>query len=53
MGVNLIDTAPAYGDSEKIGKAIAKTRDKWIISTKQARDMKKKNLLSIFRRMEY
>ena len=35
MGINLIDTAPAYGESEKkIGKAISKTRHKWIISTK-------------------
>jgi len=35
MGINLIDTAPAYGESEKkIGKAISKTRNKWIISTK-------------------
>ena len=35
MGINLIDTAPAYGESEeKIGKAIAKNRNKWIISTK-------------------
>jgi aryl-alcohol dehydrogenase-like predicted oxidoreductase len=35
MGINLIDTAPAYGESEKkIGKAISKSRNKWIISTK-------------------
>ena len=35
MGINLIDTAPAYGESEKkIGKAISKNRNKWIISTK-------------------
>ena len=35
MGINLIDTAPAYGESEKkIGKAISRNRNKWIVSTK-------------------
>ena len=34
-GVNLIDTAPAYGSSEeRLGKALKNWRKKWIISTK-------------------
>ncbi len=36
-GINLIDTAECYGDhlSEKlVGKAVGKSRDKWIIATK-------------------
>jgi aryl-alcohol dehydrogenase-like predicted oxidoreductase len=35
MGVNFIDTAPAYGYSEeRLGDALRKTRKEWIISTK-------------------
>lgn len=35
MGINLLDTAPAYGNSECIlGNIIAPQRDYWIISTK-------------------
>jgi len=35
MGVNLIDTAPAYGLSEeRIGKSISGRRDKFVLSTK-------------------
>lgn len=35
VGINLIDTAPAYGNSEeRIGKLIKNTRHNWIISTK-------------------
>jgi aryl-alcohol dehydrogenase-like predicted oxidoreductase len=35
MGVNLIDTAPAYGYSEeRIGDALRKSRKDWVISTK-------------------
>jgi aryl-alcohol dehydrogenase-like predicted oxidoreductase len=35
VGVNLIDTAPAYGDSERrIGAAIAGQRDHWVLCTK-------------------
>lgn len=35
MGVNLIDTAPAYGYSEeRLGDALRKTRKEWVISTK-------------------
>lgn len=35
LGINLIDTAPAYGDSEaKLGKLLAGKRDKWLLSTK-------------------
>lgn len=34
-GINYIDTAPAYGTSEqRIGKAIAHRRDKYVVSTK-------------------
>lgn len=35
MGVNLLDTAPAYGYSEeRLGDALRKSRKDWIISTK-------------------
>lgn len=35
MGVNLLDTAPAYGSSEeRLGKALQGQRHRWIISTK-------------------
>lgn len=34
-GINLIDTAPAYGDSEeRLGKLLAKQRLDWVIATK-------------------
>lgn len=34
-GINLIDTAPAYGSSEeRIGRALAGQRDDWVIATK-------------------
>lgn len=34
-GINLIDTAPAYGTSEeRLGKLLAKQRKQWLISTK-------------------
>jgi aryl-alcohol dehydrogenase-like predicted oxidoreductase len=34
-GINLLDTAPAYGHSEqRLGKALAKQRDRWVICTK-------------------
>jgi aryl-alcohol dehydrogenase-like predicted oxidoreductase len=37
LGVNLVDTAECYGDhlaEELVGKAIARTRDRWVIATK-------------------
>jgi len=35
LGINLIDTAPAYGDSEeRLGRLFAGQRERWIISTK-------------------
>ena len=35
VGVNLLDTAPAYGDSEaRLGEAIAGERDNWVLCTK-------------------
>ena len=35
LGVTLLDTAPAYGNSEqRIGEAIAGTRDDWLLCTK-------------------
>ena len=35
LGVNLLDTAPAYGDSEtRLGEALAGERDRWVICTK-------------------
>lgn len=35
LGINLLDTAPAYGTSEaRIGAALAGRRERWIISTK-------------------
>ena len=35
LGVNLLDTAPAYGSSEeRLGELLARHRDLWVISTK-------------------
>ncbi len=35
LGVNLIDTAPAYGDSEgRLGRVLAGQRQRWVICTK-------------------
>lgn len=35
LGLNLIDTAPAYGSSEiRLGQLLAKQRQDWVISTK-------------------
>lgn len=35
LGINLIDTAPAYGESEtRLGSLLKNKREKWIISTK-------------------
>lgn len=35
LGINLIDTAPAYGTSEeRLGKLLAGDRERWVISTK-------------------
>ncbi len=35
LGINLIDTAPAYGDSEvRLGRLLAEDRHQWIITTK-------------------
>lgn len=35
LGINLLDTAPAYGTSEeRLGKLLTKQRKNWIISTK-------------------
>ena len=35
LGINLLDTAPAYGTSEeRLGAALAGQRDEWIIATK-------------------
>lgn len=38
-GLNLLDTAPAYGESEeRLGKLLAGKRDQWVISTKVGED---------------
>jgi aryl-alcohol dehydrogenase-like predicted oxidoreductase len=35
LGINLLDTAPAYGSSEeRLGELLARQRDLWMISTK-------------------
>lgn len=35
LGINLIDTAPAYGNSEeRLGKLLAGQRDRWVICSK-------------------
>jgi aryl-alcohol dehydrogenase-like predicted oxidoreductase len=35
LGINLIDTAPAYGNSEeRLGKLLAGQRDRWLICSK-------------------
>jgi aryl-alcohol dehydrogenase-like predicted oxidoreductase len=39
LGINLIDTAPAYGTSEeRLGKLLQKRRHDWVISTKVGED---------------
>lgn len=39
LGINLIDTAPAYGTSEeRLGKLLQKGRHDWVISTKVGED---------------
>lgn len=35
LGINLLDTAPAYGESEsRLGQLISNSRDQWVIATK-------------------
>lgn len=35
LGINLLDTAPAYGNSEeRVGEAITGERERWVLSTK-------------------
>ena len=35
LGINLLDTAPAYGNSEeRIGKLIVHNRHQWVVTTK-------------------
>lgn len=35
LGINLLDTAPAYGESEeRLGRTVAADRDRWVIVTK-------------------
>ena len=35
LGINLLDTAPAYGSAEeRLGKLLAGRRDRWVLSTK-------------------
>lgn len=35
LGINTIDTAPAYGDSEeRLGRLLAAQRDRWVLCTK-------------------
>lgn len=35
LGVNLVDTAPAYGSAEeRVGREIARDRDRWVVMTK-------------------
>lgn len=35
LGVNLLDTAPAYGESEeRLGRLLAGARDRWVLCTK-------------------
>lgn len=41
LGINLLDTAPAYGSSEdRIGKLLQGKRSSWIISTKAGEEFK-------------
>jgi len=41
LGINLIDTAPAYGSSEeRLGELLAKQRRQWIICTKAGEEFK-------------
>ncbi len=35
LGINLLDTAPAYGESEtRLGRLLRGSRDRWVLSTK-------------------
>lgn len=39
LGINLLDTAPAYGNSEeRLGKLLKNTRKEWILTTKVGED---------------
>ena len=36
-GINLLDTAPSYGKSQRVmGRHLARHRDRWIVSTNRA-----------------
>jgi aryl-alcohol dehydrogenase-like predicted oxidoreductase len=42
LGINLIDTAPAYGSSEeRLGQLLAKQRQQWIICTKAGEEFER------------
>jgi len=48
-GINLIDTAPAYGDSElKLGELLAGERDDWVICTKAGENFDPETATSTF-----
>jgi len=43
LGINLLDTAPAYGDSEaRLGKLLFRQRHKWIIVSKAGEEYRNK-----------
>lgn len=45
LGINLIDTAPAYGDSEaRLGKLLPGARDDWVIVTKAGEEFEGRDL---------
>lgn len=44
FGINLLDTAPAYGTSEeRLGKLLKGQRDQWVLSTKVGEEFEKGN----------
>ena len=49
LGMNLLDTAPAYGESEKrIGELLGKDIDQWVVSTKVGEEFDGKRSLFNF-----
>ena len=48
-GINLLDTAPAYGDSEiKVGELLRGQRDKWLVCTKAGEEFNASDASSHF-----
>lgn len=49
LGINLIDTAPAYGTSEaRLGKLLSGTRDEWVICSKAGEEFEPASGKSVY-----